>query len=159
MADAVTVAEAQAGDQDQILKMWEALTLDLPQHHFKPFGEPVISERADLLSEMFTNSLASQSAVVLKLQGERCVGTVSTVLNQQSGFTQSNSGVIYNLWVEPEFRRKGYATELVECAKTWLKEQGASSAQVGWHLDNVAADKFWKKLGFRNYEVIAASPL
>lgn len=131
MADAVTVAEAQAGDQDQILKMWQALTLDLPQHHFKPFGDPVISERADLLSEMFTNSLASPLAVVFKIQIERCVGTVSAVLNQQSGFTQSNSGVIYNLWVEPEYRRKGYATDLVECAKTWLKEQGQVVLRLG----------------------------
>ncbi len=159
MAGAVTIAEAQPGDQNQILKMWKALTLDLPQHHFKPFGDPVISERVDLLSEMFGNSLASPSAVVFKIKIDRCIGTISAVLNQQSGFTLSNSGVIYNLWVEPEFRRKGYATDLVECAKTWLKEQGASSAQVGWHPDNLAADTFWKKLGFRNYEVIAASPI
>lgn len=159
MADAITISEAKAADQDEILKMWEALTLDLPQHHFKPFGSPVLSERSGLLSDMFSNSLASPSAVVFKLHNDRAIGTISAVLNLQSGFTQSNSGVIYNLWVEPEFRRLGYAVDLVESAKSWLKQKGASSAQVGWHPDNIAADNFWRKLGFRNYEVIAAISL
>lgn len=159
MPQPVTISEVLIEDKQQILKMWESLTLELPKHHFKPFGEPVLSERSQMLSDMFNNSLGAASAVVLKIGSERCLGTISAVLNKQSGFVQENSGVIFNLWIEPDYRRLGYATDLVSQAKKWLKEQGATTAQVGWHPENEVADRFWKKQGFRNYEVIAATHL
>lgn len=159
MVGSVTIEEVRAEDKELILHMWESLTMDLPQHHFKPFGDPILPKRSGLLSDMFNNSVASPTATIFKIESDCCIGTIAAVLNQQTGFTEQNSGVIYNLWIEPEYRRSGFATALVEHAKQWLKVQGANSAQVGWHPDNIAADTFWKKLGFRNYEVIAASPL
>ncbi|MCP4597851.1 GNAT family N-acetyltransferase [Neptuniibacter sp.] len=167
----ILISEVKAEGCERILCMWESLTLDLPSHHFQPFGKAIIDQRKPLLSEMLNNTVKSESAVVFQvevLQAEMlqpeikesaCIGTISAVLNQQAGFENPISGVIFNLWIEPDYRRLGIASQLVEQAKRWLANKEATSVQVGWHPDNQAADHFWKKQGFRNYEVIAALPL
>jgi len=155
----VTVRIATADDRNNILEMWKSLTLNLPQHHFKPFGDPVLPERIGMLTDMLDNALSSSTAAVFKIHNQCCCGTIAAVLNQQTGFSLHNSGVLFNLWIEPEFRRRGYATALVKHAKTWLQQQGAESVQVGWHPDNNAADQFWKQQGFKGYEIIGVSPI
>ncbi|MGH1462506.1 MAG: GNAT family N-acetyltransferase [Neptuniibacter sp.] len=156
-----TIKQAEQTDKPLLMNVWEKLTQELHQRDFLPFGQPVLEERSQLLEEVLNNTLNNDKAVIYKAlstDGD-LLGTLAVVLNVQVGFALPNSGVIFNLWIHQEHRKKGVGTELVEAAKKWLKKQAATSVQVGWHPGNSAADSFWKKQGFRNYEVIAAAPL
>ncbi|WP_286238926.1 GNAT family N-acetyltransferase [Neptuniibacter halophilus] len=155
--DSVEVMSAE--DIPRVLEHWCQLNRELPAHHFQPFGTPLEEGQRERLQHTLQQCAARDDAVILLASAGGKLGSIAVILNQHTGFSKPHSGVIFNLWIEPEYRRRGLGSELVAAASDWLRAQGATSAQVGWHPDNRAADLFWKQLGFRNYEVIAAKPL
>lgn len=50
--------------------------------------------------------------------------------------------VLDNLWVEPEYRRKGHARHLVETAMEMIHKDGRH-AEIGILTGNVGASAFW----------------
>lgn len=154
------IKTSSIGEQEQVLGMWVHLTHELHEHHYQPFGAPE-QERFQILAEVLRNTYDSNRAVIFVAHNSKSefLGTVAVVLNEQTGFCEPHSGVIFNLWVQQSARKKGVGLNLVKAAQAWLQEKGATTVQVGWHPDNVAADTFWKKLGFRLYEQVAAVKL
>ena len=155
-----TVRQATLEDEAKLLEHWVSLTTFLPQQHLCPFGTVDIEARTLQLQSALKNTLETPKATIFVCQVDQLViGSLATVLNQQEGYEHPNSSVLFNLWVDEEQRREGLASLLVDSACTWLAQQGVTSVQAGWHPDNIAADAFWKKQGFQNYEVISARKL
>jgi len=148
---------AGAEHLDIVLKQWQQLTSYLPIHHAKPFGLPVPEYLEQQLQHTLEQCMERDDAEVFIAEGENICGTIAVILNQQSAYTQPNSSVLFNLWVEPDQRRRGIGQALVEQAKGWLKAQGVTSVQAGWHPGNPEADRFWLKQGFAPYETIGAA--
>ena len=154
------IKQATLKEQDKILEHWVALTSFLPQRHLCPFGTVDIEARTLQLKVALQNTLeAPQSTIFICELDQVIVGSISTVLNKQEGYERPNSSVLFNLWVDEGQRRQGVAGRLLESTFIWLTRHGATSVQAGWHPDNIAADSFWKKQGFQNYEVISARQL
>ena len=56
---------------------------------------------------------------------------------------------IVNFLIDDAFQRKGFGTEAAKVCISYLqKEHNASRISVPVELENVAAQKFWRKLGF-----------
>ncbi|WP_415891072.1 GNAT family N-acetyltransferase [Neptuniibacter sp. SY11_33] len=142
---------------DDVLKQWQQLTSYLPIHHAKPFGLPVPEYLEKQLLHTLEQCIERDDAMIFIAEGDKLFGTIAAILNQQTAYTQPNSSVLFNLWVEPDQRRKGIGQALVAEAKSWLKAQGVTSVQAGWHPGNPEADRFWLKQGFSPYETIGAA--
>ncbi|WP_415903865.1 GNAT family N-acetyltransferase [Neptuniibacter sp. QD48_55] len=142
---------------DVVLKQWQQLTSYLPIHHAKPFGLPIPEHLENQLRHTLEQCIERDDAMVFIAEGDKVCGTIAVILNQQTGYTQPNSSVLFNLWVEPDLRRKGIGQALVVEAKQWLKAQGVTSVQAGWHPGNPEADDFWLKQGFSPYETIGSA--
>lgn len=155
----ISIASKQ--DLDQVVQCWKHLTIELPRHHIQPFGKRLHEHLDQELRPTAEQCIERDDAQVwiLKSNKDRLLGTVSVVRNTQIGYSQPNSGVIFNLWVFPDARGLGHGQILVAEAKKWLRSQGATSIQAGWHPGNTQADRFWRKQGFEAYETIAASKL
>lgn len=154
------VTPIDQADLNVILRMWSELTRDLHRHDTQPFGEPT-PQRFEMLEQILKNSFANEKAEIFKAcdANGQCLGTISVVLNIQQGFSRPDSGVIFNLWVDPEQRRNGIGSLLVAKTKLWLKGQGISSVQAGWNPNNKSADRFWTQQGFCAFELLASAPL
>ncbi|MGG0757027.1 N-acetyltransferase family protein [Brevibacillus laterosporus] len=85
-------------------------------------------------------------------QNEQIVGWVlaGSIIEQ---FTDRELGYIFELYVMPEFRGKGYATPLMEAAIQRLKEQGYPEIRLNVYVANQAKE-LYEKLGFRERNVI-----
>lgn len=142
---------------DAVLNQWKQLTSYLPSHHALPFGLPVPEYLEHQLKHTLEQCLERDDTQVFIAEGDGILGTISVILNQQTAYTQPNSSVLFNLWVETDQRRKGVGQALVAEAKQWLKAQGVTSVQAGWHPGNPDADRFWSKQGFSPYETIGAA--
>ena len=57
-------------------------------------------------------------------------------------------GVIYLIFVHPEYRRQGIGTSLMVRACDYIRSQGCSQAYLGVNAENKTAIAFYKKLGF-----------
>ncbi|WP_067868376.1 GNAT family N-acetyltransferase [Neptuniibacter marinus] len=155
----IKVLSVKADEWAIVYPMWEHLICELPSYHFNPFGKPLLDEQRVHLKNTLQGCLAKDEAevcVAVNENNEIC-GTIAVIQNTQRGYDQPKSGVLFNLWVNPLMRRHQIGTTLVKYAKEWLLVQGATSMQVGWHLDNSIAASFWLKQGFRQYECIAAT--
>ena len=165
-----SVREATHADHESLLALWVKLTFDQVQAHSQPFGQVLKQERLDMLDKVLTNAFGHSQTCIFVVESETktdsdpdqqaggVIATLSVVLNQQAGFKEPNSAVLFNLWVEESFRRKGIASMLVSAAQAWLTENQATSVQVGWH-PNSAAEQFWTTQGYLHYETIAAKRL
>ncbi|WP_027859055.1 GNAT family N-acetyltransferase [Marinobacterium jannaschii] len=156
----ITIRTAQPEDEHTLLRLWLKLHRYVSLLEKSAFGE--VDEAATLqqYQRMISQTLDSDNAAILIAESEsQVVATLACFLSQKPGYTRSDSGILYNLWVEPEERRQQTATHLLSEAQRWLKQRGAASAQVAWHPANTLADNFWRKHGYRPYETIAARPL
>ena len=156
----IAIRNAQPEDEHRLLRQWLKLHRYVNQLEQSAFGD--VDETATLqqYQRMISQTLSSESATILiaEKNGET-VGTLACFLSQKPGYTRPDSGILYNLWVEPEMRRQQVATQLLSEAQRWLSHKGADSAQVAWHPANPLADAFWRRHGYSPYEVIAARAL
>lgn len=81
----------------------------------------------------------------------RFVGWISIMYTPKIGRRRWKKGVIYvdELWVAPEYRRKGIAKQLVKKAFVCQKEEGAVEVRLYVGEDNLAAQGLYKKCGLQ----------
>ncbi|AYK05126.1 GNAT family N-acetyltransferase [Brevibacillus laterosporus] len=85
-------------------------------------------------------------------QNEQIVGWVlAGSITEQ--FTNKELGYIFELYVMPEWRGKGYAKPLMEGAIQRLKEQGYAEIRLNVYVAN-RAKVLYEKLGFQERNVI-----
>lgn len=58
------------------------------------------------------------------------------------------AGHVVTLDVDPQARRLGLGTLLMQCAETQLKQEGAALMRLEVAEDNLAARRFYRRLGF-----------
>lgn len=86
--------------------------------------------------------------VLVAEKGEAIVGMVTaqmTISTAEGGL----SAIIEDLVVAPGNRRKGVGTMLLKFAESWATGNGATRVQLLWDKDNLAADSFYEKLGWK----------
>lgn len=159
MTASINIRIAKKRDLASIQHLWAQLKKELPSHHFQPFGAPVDCQQQQQLTEVLDHCYQRDDAVIYVAEAEQLIGTLAAIENYQTGYEKPESAVLFNLWVDPLFRRNGVATLLYQHARAWLEERDIQSVQAGWHPGNTASDQFWRQLGFRSYEVIGAVAL
>lgn len=75
----------------------------------------------------------------------RLVGFCFAVVEPPEG------GLIYDLYVDPAYRRHGISRQLYAHACAWLQEQGAQWLTLSVYVDNEPAYKAYEKWGFFPY--------
>lgn len=92
-------------------------------------------------------------AVFGAFAGEQPVGMVEVGQRDVGeGCTTSPVGYIEALWVEPDFRRKGIATTLVQAAIDWARERGFRELGSDTEIENTVSQAMHEALGFSETE-------
>ncbi|WP_339899552.1 GNAT family N-acetyltransferase [uncultured Gilvimarinus sp.] len=58
-------------------------------------------------------------------------------------------GNVASLWVHPNYRRQGVATQLKELAETWLRDHGATEIRTQVYMENRKMRALNEKLGYK----------
>jgi len=77
------------------------------------------------------------------------VGCLQADLRLQRVFARPARGNIANVWVTPEFRRRGVGRALMAAATDWLRREGAAMVVLNVGAGNRAALDFYRALGYR----------
>jgi GNAT superfamily N-acetyltransferase len=81
--------------------------------------------------------------IYVAFEGGDLIGYVAGHLTRRFGC----DGELEWIFVAPEGRRKGIASELLRCLAAWFKQQHASSVCVNVAASNVAAHSFYSRNG------------
>ncbi|MFS0675193.1 aminoglycoside 6'-N-acetyltransferase [Ornithinibacillus sp. 179-J 7C1 HS] len=65
------------------------------------------------------------------------------------GSDSSPTGYLEGIFVKQAYRRQGISTELFNCGKKWLKEQGCTQIGSDMEIDNQDSYPFHMSLGFK----------
>ena len=123
--DAFTVAELA-------IQMWEDNVL-----------EELAAELAELIG-------SPEAAVFLGTVEGKAIGFAQCQLRHDyvEGTETSPVGYLEGIFVEEEFRKRGFAKQLLAVCESWAKEQGCSEFASDCELDNTGSLNFHLSLGF-----------
>jgi hypothetical protein len=122
----------------------------------RPFADADRWALEQLWARVFPNESARNAPAVmidtkLKVQAELLlVGTVdgAVVAGVMAGF-DGVRGWIYHLAVAPEWRRRGFATQLVRAAELGLRALGCPKVNLQVRATNSAVVAFYQSLGYQ----------
>ncbi|PZT48142.1 GNAT family N-acetyltransferase [Helicobacter valdiviensis] len=111
-----------------------------PNHHLKELEQ----EFLELLE-------SKKSAIFLKYINENAVGFAYVNLRNDyvEGSSSSPVGYLEGIFVKEEFRKRGFAKELLESCEKWAKEQGVKEFASDCEITNQKSLSFHKALGFK----------
>ena len=123
--DALTVAKLA-------IQMWE---------------DNVLEELAEEFAEL-TGS--SETAVFLGTVDGQAIGFAQCQLRHDyvEGTGTSPVGYLEGIFIEENYRKQGYAKQLLAACENWAREQGCTEFASDCELDNIGSLKFHLSLGF-----------
>lgn len=103
---------------------------------------------AENLAEIIANP---ESAVFLLYSGEQAIGFAQCQLRHDyvEGTDSSPVGYLEGIFVEEEYRNKGYAKELLKHCEAWAKDRGCAEFASDCELTNTGSLAFHLKMGFK----------
>jgi ribosomal protein S18 acetylase RimI-like enzyme len=124
------IRELGLDDLDRLLALWQRAGL----HSLKPHGRDS--------HEALTRQLASSVQTFLGMErDDRLVGAVIATHDGRKGW-------INRLAVDPSYRRRGYAVELIGAAERTLHKQGICVIAALVESSNPASLALFRKLGY-----------
>lgn len=109
------------------------------------------SHTVDELETEFCETLKSENAVFfIKYENSAPVGFAQCGLRTDyvEGTESSPVGYLEGIFVCEDYRKKGYAKELLEACEKWTKSMGCTEFASDCELDNTNSLKFHMAMGF-----------
>ncbi len=146
----VLIRELRAGDDlTAVLSLCKAFFAEYEGHHEDFFDTDAL--RDDQLSGRFLDSITSETSCTLVATADGViVGYASIRVSDQPDFYRiKHVGRVSGLMVDPAFRRRGIATQLLVEAKRWFREQGVKYFTVFAATTNEPALCFYQRCGLK----------
>lgn len=114
------------------------------------------ADEGELTKAVLHNLERNESAVFLASEKGQAVGFAECSLRHDyvEGTDTSPVGYLEGIFVQPEYRKKGLAKELVKACEQWAKEKGCSEFASDCELNNNESKIFHKALGFDEVNAI-----
>jgi len=106
---------------------------------------------SDFVKNILKERLESGDLLYLAEVEGKVVGFLRAEVRTNPFLEKDKMVVIKELYVKPEYRRRGIARRLIEEANKALEKIGAKILAAEFPSLNTVADDFYKKLGFRRY--------
>lgn len=109
------------------------------------------SHTAEDLSNVFSSLMESDNnAIFLLVIDGNIEGFAQCGLRYDyvEGTNTSPVGYLEGIFVKQEYRKQGYAKQLLNCCEKWAKEKGCSEFASDCEIGNETSRQFHKNLGF-----------
>ncbi len=155
------IREAEQGDLPVMVGFLAKLALHVAGAPHQSLKE---DERGRLI-EVMRSSLTdgNKQLVVAEVPGAGLVGMgyIYLLRNQgiweQTSHVEFTSGIIDDIWVEPEFRKLGIFPDLLRTLIAFAERHGAYELILEYSASNKEAKAAWTRLGFKTTGVRAAA--
>jgi len=105
------------------------------------------------MEKYLRDSMNSQDAIVLvALDDDSVVGySISAIGKRHPVFQQDTQGVIHDMAVKSDYRRKGVGGEMLAKIDEWFQSRNIDRIELSVAAKNQIGYSFWKKHGFQDY--------
>ena len=126
---------------------------------FIPLGPDHLQGLMDIERHSFASPWSEEDFLYLFGEGNAlCLGLVhaETLIGYALGYCENRDFHLASLAVEPGFRRRGFASQLLQQALCQARQCGANRCSLEVRASNRAALLLYDKAGFRSVEVRTA---
>lgn len=145
------IREANTGDVDEIVR----LDRKLSDQHSKidDYYKPASKLEDAMVRDWLIDSIREENSLVLVFENEgKLRGYFVGVIEDTKPFIRpSREGRIAVTYVEPEWRKQGFAHKATERFKEFCKKEEIRTIRLSVHSHNHEATKAWGSLGFHEY--------
>jgi|KBSMisStandDraft_5_1062788.scaffolds.fasta_scaffold22064_4 ribosomal protein S18 acetylase RimI-like enzyme len=122
--------------------------MEMAERHFRELN-PAFEPQADWKESYFPSVTENPRLFLrwIQVDGNRAGFTLFGIENHR--FLPRQTGAIYELYIEPEFRRSGVGRSCALAAIRELQAHSPSKVQLEIMAGNVPAEKLWASLGFQ----------
>ena len=109
------------------------------------------SHTVEDLTKIFCEQIRKEKNIIfLAISKEHIVGFAQCGLRHDyvEGTNSSPVGYLEGIFVQEEYRKQGFAKQLLNYCEKWAKEKGCSEFASDCELDNEISRQFHKNLGF-----------
>ena len=121
----------------------------LHEHHEPLVGRRLLPDWEERQRQHLEGLLATgdQRILLARLEG-RAVGFANGALRVNPAVMAETFGTIDNVYVTPEVRGTGLASQLVRALEGWFRGRGADAVQLSVVAANTHAVEVWTAMGF-----------
>jgi ribosomal protein S18 acetylase RimI-like enzyme len=115
-------------------------------------AEPDIIRPVEELDPFENGSTPEESLRLVAVENARVVGFIQGAIETSpphAALQDRHYFAIYDLVVQPDMRRHGVATRLLEACLAWVHEQGLTDVELNVFAFNEEAIAFYARNGFR----------
>ena len=148
----IDIRDATADDLTSVVNLWGMLA----RHHEDISNDFTLAwngkrKWAKYLEDKFDE--ISTKLIVAEEDG-KAVGFMLCLLSPNTPvFKERKIGVISDVFVLEERRRKGVAKKMLDVAVKWFKKNKVRSVRLGVANDNLEARAVWRRMGFEPYMI------
>lgn len=133
---------ATLDDADKLDDLLTKLIDDERKNYDKTL-EPIV------VKDFYKNYISKNNYMIYLCEDqEKIIGYIYIIINEQ------NKAKIDALFVEKDYRKKGVASKLFELAISYLRQRRVIDIEISVMSKNIAAKKFYEKIGFTTFKEI-----
>lgn len=152
--DAAIVREFTAKDIAGIVACFSELQEF--ERQIEPRRLPGEKVAASYVQSLLKQCAGKEGTIFVAEKNEQIIGfacILSAVILDEDLNEPNRSSYLTDLIVMPAFRRGGVARALMRCAEEFARKRGASDVTLNMLLKNDSTQRFYKAMGYNDYEL------
>ena len=137
MKENFIIKEATVKDSEKIGEVF-----DLYRQFYKKNPDKIIS--IEYIKQRLTNK---ESTIFFVEEDNVCIGIVQLYVTFDS-LELSKKIILYDLFVRPEYRKKGIGAMLMDASKDFAENSGISGIELSTAISNGTAQRLYESLGY-----------
>ena len=137
MKENFIIKEATVKDSEKIGEVF-----DLYRQFYKKNPDKIIS--IEYIKQRLTNK---ESTIFFIEEDNFCIGIVQLYVTFDS-LELSKKIILYDLFVRPEYRKKGIGAILMDASKDFAENNGISGIELSTAISNGTAQRLYESLGY-----------
>tara|TARA_B100000427_G_scaffold55376_1_gene42990 strand:- start:2237 stop:2695 length:459 start_codon:yes stop_codon:yes gene_type:complete len=137
MKENFIIKEATVKDSEKIGEVF-----DLYRQFYKKNPDKIIS--IEYIKQRLTNK---ESTIFFVEEDNVCIGIVQLYVTFDS-LELSKKIILYDLFVRPEYRKKGIGAMLMDASKDFAENNGISGIELSTAISNGTAQRLYESLGY-----------
>lgn len=137
MKENFIIKEATVEDSEKIGEVF-----DLYRQFYKKDPDKIIS--IEYIKQRLTNK---ESTIFFVEEDNVCIGIVQLYVTFDS-LELSKKIILYDLFVRPEYRKKGIGAMLMDASKDFAENNGISGIELSTAISNGTAQRLYESLGY-----------
>jgi len=152
------LVEATAADLDALVDRWYALATEMETHD--ELNELVYADVDEVSDEFFRDHLDEEDITdYLVVHEDETIGFVTLREGNHPSRQYSHYLRIVNLYVDENYRNRGYGTDVVERVKEIARDRNCDHLKVSCEWHNEDARRFYRDTAFRPKQVGYVQPV